>query len=80
MLRNQRPREHVTINARWEARLMLADELLGRRWIRAEFLWVQVSPAGNAVNVRLLLTARSGRQFFAFAFGEALGSLHLAGT
>jgi hypothetical protein len=32
------------------------------------------------VNVLLLLTLRAGRQILAFAFGEALGSLHLGGT
>jgi hypothetical protein len=32
------------------------------------------------VNVRRLLAARARRLIFAFAFGEALLSLHLGGT
>jgi hypothetical protein len=80
MLRNQRPRQHVAIDTRWETRLVLADQLLGCGRIRSELLWVEVPTAGDAVNVSLLLTARARRQIFAFAFGEALLSLHLGGT
>jgi len=81
MLGNQRPREQVAIHAGGEARLVFADQLLGRRGVSAELGWIQVAAAGNAVNVPLmLLTARAGRQIFAFAFGEALLSLHLGGT
>jgi hypothetical protein len=37
--------------------------------------------ASDAVNVPLMLMAtRTGRDIFAFAFGEALFSLHLGGT
>ena len=81
MLGNQRPRLHVATHARWEARLVLADQLLGRRRVGAELRRIQVPTTGNAVNVPLLLlTAGARRQIFAFAFGEALRSLHLGGT
>ncbi len=59
---------------------MLANQLLRRGWVGRELRWIEVPTAGNAVNVRLLLPARAGRQIFAFAFGEALLSLHRAGT
>ena len=59
---------------------MLADQLLGRGRIGGELLRIEMPTAGDAVNVRRLLTARSGRLIFAFAFGEALLSLHLGGT
>jgi len=77
---DQRPREDVAIDARGKARLVLADQLLGRGRIRGELLRIEVTAAGDAVNVSLLLTARAWRQFFAFAFGEALRSLHVGGT
>jgi len=80
MLRDQRPRQHVAIHAGGEARLVLANQLLGGGRIGRELLGVKVPTAGDAVNVSLLLTARAGRQIFAFAFGEALLSLHLGGT
>jgi len=59
---------------------MLADQLLGRGRVGSELLGIEVPAAGDAVNVRLLLTGRAGRLIFAFAFGEALFSLHLGGT
>lgn len=81
VLRDQRPRQHVTINARWEARLVLANQLLGRGRAGGELGGIQMPTAGDAVNVRLMLmTARARREIFAFAFGEALLSLHLGGT
>lgn len=81
MLRDQSPRQQIAIHARGEAGLVLADQLL-RGWrIGGELRWIQMPTAGNAVNVPLmLLTARAGRQVFAFAFGEALLSLHRGGT
>ncbi len=80
MLGDQRARHDVAIHAGWEARLVLADQLLGGRRVGAELFRIEMPTAGDAVNVRLLLTARAGRQILAFAFGEALLSLHLGGT
>ena len=80
MIRNQRARQDIAIHTRGEARLVLADQLLGRRRIGGEFFRIEVPTAGDAVNVRLLLAARTGRQIFAFAFGEAFLALHLGGT
>ncbi len=51
---------------------MLADQLLRRGRVGGELRRIEVPTARDAVNVRLLLAARAGRQFFAFAFGEAL--------
>ena len=81
MLRNQVTRQQIAIDARREARLVLTDQLLCGRRIGGKLRRIQMAPAGNAVNVPLmLLAARAGRQVFAFAFGEALLSLHLGGT
>ena len=77
---DQRARQKVAIDTRREARLVLTDQLLGRGWIGGKLFRIEVPTAGDAVNVRRLLTARPGRLIFAFAFGEALLSLHLGGT
>jgi hypothetical protein len=78
---DQRASQQVAIDARWEARLMLADQLLRRGRIGGELLRIEVPTAGDAVNVRLLLlTTWAWRLSFDFAFGEALLSLHLGGT
>ena len=69
MLRNQRPRQHVAISARREARLVLADQLLGRRRVGAELRGIQVPTAGDAVNVLMLVAAWARRLSFLFAFG-----------
>jgi hypothetical protein len=39
-----------------------------------------VTTAGDAVDVRVLMTTRAGREVFAFAFSQALFSLHRGGT
>ena len=81
VLGDQRARQHVAADAGGEARLMLADQLLGRGRARAELFRIEVPTASDAVNVLLLLlAARTRRQILAFAFGEALLSLHLGGT
>lgn len=59
---------------------MLANERQGRWRCRAELFGVEVPTARDAMDVRLLLTRGARVQAFAFAFGEALGSLHRGGT
>ena len=80
VLCDQGASQHVAIDASREARLMLANQLLCRRRLSRELRGIEVPTAGNAVDVRLLLGPRARRQVFAFAFGEALLSLHRTGT
>ncbi len=81
VLGDQAARDEIAIRARREARLMVADQVLRRGRCGGELLRVQVPAAGDAVNVRLLITgARVRVLVFAFAFGEAGFSLHLGGT
>ena len=67
-----------TSDASRKTGLMLAGQV-GRGWGRVrEFLGVEVSTAGDAMDVRVLMTAARGRiQVFAFAFREPLFSLHV---
>lgn len=81
VLGNQAARNEVAIRTRGEARLMLTDQVLGRGRRGRELLRVQVPTAGDAVNVRLLLSrARVRVLVLAFAFGETGFALHRFGT
>lgn len=72
-------RDDFAVYACREARLVLADEVLRGRRSGAEFFWIEVTAAGDAVNVRVLVRG-CGSLLFAFAFGQALLSLHGGGT
>ena len=79
VLGDQTAREDFAIHTGGEARLVLADHLLGGRRRGGELFRIEVPTARDAVNVRVLVgRARCG--FFAFAFGDALFSLHCGGT
>jgi len=58
---------------------MLANQVLRGRRGSAEFFRIEVATTRDAVNVGVLM-GRARRLLFAFAFGEALLSLHGGGT
>lgn len=79
MVGDQAARDHLAIDAGRETRLMIADQIIGRRRRSGELFGVQVATAGDAVNVSVLVGC-ARRLSLELAFGEALFSLHLGGT
>ena len=82
VLRNQAASNEIAVDTRGEARLMLTDQILRRGGSCGEFRRIEMPTTSNAMDVRSLLVPATAawRQIFAFAFGEALFSLHRGGT